>query len=495
MTCMFLQLVLLLPFVSHYSIQAEEPSSKMPTRFNDTRGVFYQKYQEWMQYRRSPEVQWMSHWNSHDLQLAQNIIDLGLPAVPIILEAMRNEYDTDHYSHELGYVLEEITRVQFHNSPSLKFAYPTADAVLWEMWYRHSKKYTETEFSILIASRRGFDHQKNPELLAEVDRRITNIGVFVLPYLIEEISKGEVGLIAIVSELSNEAIPATASAAECLTWWEQNKIRFAKPNNQSHFDTFRNWTNEHEATGSKEFSDEAVRELLYTVCLAEDGLFEDYHVAIRKLTDLGESIFPLLAEEALRPHEAKWGMEMTGRIAANIISFFDRSEASDTTEARRTTLKVFEKFPSQYIMACRVMGNIGEPEDVPKLLPFMNEDCTAFINVIRAVGKIAAVSQIPEIEAAVANWKKKHYDPGLRKEEWQNKYLSEVEKILANIRERNVQWTPSSVEHHLVAEQNVTESHPAPSRVSTVVSVVVSVTILVLLALGVFLAVRRWWIS
>ena len=196
-------------------------------------------------------------------------------------------------------------------------------------------------------------------------------------------------------------------------------------------------------TDSKDFSYEEIRDILYTVCLAEDGLDEDYHIAMRKIIDLGESIYPLLSEEALKSHEEKWGKEDGGRIAAGIVTFFGRSEEKgDKTEARKTTLKVFEKFPKECIALCRVMGNIGEPEDVPQLLAFIDQDNgTTLVNVLRAVAKIAAVSQIPDIEKAVAEWDKKY--PARNKE--QQKYDQvELKKCLTSIRERNVQWTPPS---------------------------------------------------
>ena len=203
------------------------------------------------------------------------------------------------------------------------------------------------------------------------------------------------------------------------------------------------------STDTKDFSDDEIRELLYEVCLAMDGMYEEWHIAFKKLIDLGESIYPLLSEEALKPHEKEgWGKELGGNIAARIVGFFDRSEAGDMTEIRRTTLKVLEKFPKSYYTPCRVMGNIGEPEDVPKMLSFANEDDgIAFLSIMEAVGKIAAVSQIPEIEKAIADWEK------TRNNGWRKTYQAEMKKHLANIRKRNVQWTPPS-EGHEVTENN-----------------------------------------
>ena len=209
--------------------------------YNDTRKIFNQKYQEWLRHINSPEMLHMSIVG-YDHQSMQDIVALGLPVVPIILETMNDSNrDKDSPTFLLQYALKKITKVQFNNileHESTKNRYLTS---YWEMWYRHSDRYTKMEFEILIASRRGFDHQQNPELLKEIDRRITNIGVFVLPYLIAEISNGEIGLIPIVSELSDKAVPADASAEACQFWWDKNKERYAKPNSQGHFDTFQTW--------------------------------------------------------------------------------------------------------------------------------------------------------------------------------------------------------------------------------------------------------------
>ena len=190
-------------------------------------------------------------------------------------------------------------------------------------------------------------------------------------------------------------------------------------------------------TDSKDFSDDEVRVLLYEVCLNNDGLDEYYPVALSKLHDLGSSIFPLLLEEASKPLETMFDWYIT----EGTINFFDKFNISkeERVEARKTTLTVFEKAPTLYRTFGRVIGNIGEPEDVPKLLSFINDDAYMFFNVLQTVGRIAAVSQIPEIEKAVAEWDSKHPTDN---DDWQNRRQAEIKRHIDNIRERNVQWTP-----------------------------------------------------
>jgi len=211
-------------------------------RTNPVRKAFYEGYKEWIEYRSKPGISILSGFEQFDCDGMRKIIALGLPAVPIILEAMHNDKEGKGEFH-LQYALKKITKVHFGNDiVGEKYSMSRYLSPSWEMWYRHSDRYTKTEFKVLLAARRGFDHQEHLDLLEEVDQRITNIGVFVLPYLIDEISKGESGLIPIVSKLSDEEISVDASADDCKYWWEKNKERFAKPYNQGHFDTFRTWT-------------------------------------------------------------------------------------------------------------------------------------------------------------------------------------------------------------------------------------------------------------
>ena len=170
------------------------------------------------------------------------------------------------------------------------------------------------------------------------------------------------------------------------------------------------------ANDPEDFTDEEVRAFLYRVCLARDGLSHEYHFARGKLADLGESIYPLLLEEALKPLEEKWSKGQAGRIVGGIIEIFGQSKG-DKSEARKAVLVLLEKFPERFSTCCSVMGNIGEPKDVTKLLSFINQDDgITLIHVLRAVAKIAAVSQIPDIEKAVAEWEKDK-TPG----DWQKK--------------------------------------------------------------------------
>jgi hypothetical protein len=203
----------------------------------------YEGYQKWLHHATKPEMESSSGPNLYDEGMT-DIIALGIPAVPIILETMHwyanNEHDSQVF--HLQYALNQIVKVNFQGylfryTRGLSSQYNDA----WEKWYRNSDKYTKMEFELNIAAWQGFKHDENPELVKEVMRRITNIGVFVLPYLIKEIQNGKIDLIPIVSILTDGKVPSDATSEQCLTWWENNKERYIKLN-QLRFDTFRNWS-------------------------------------------------------------------------------------------------------------------------------------------------------------------------------------------------------------------------------------------------------------
>jgi hypothetical protein len=208
------------------------------------RKIFYDGYKKWISYIQKPEMEGSSGTNYYNEGMP-DIIALGLPVVPIILETMHwyAENETDSYVFHLQYALHQITKVNFNSSlqgnvRGLSKKYNTD----WEMWYRNSEKYTKNEFEINMAAWRGSKHEESSDLRKEVIQRITNIGILVLPYLIKEIQNGEIELIPIVSTLSNGEVVFNVTVEQCTLWWEKNQKRFKKQSEQVHFDTFRNWS-------------------------------------------------------------------------------------------------------------------------------------------------------------------------------------------------------------------------------------------------------------
>jgi hypothetical protein len=87
-----------------------------------------------------------------------------------------------------------------------------------------------------------------------------------------------------------------------------------------------------------------------------------------------------------------------------------------------------------------------DPQDVPKLLSFMASDPKVpelSYHAIQVLGNIATVSQIPEIMQVIATLAEDEI-PGVPYEKWPKEVRDRIEASFANIRERNVQWSPDT---------------------------------------------------
>ena len=70
--------------------------------------------------------------------------------------------------------------------------------------------------------------EKKDKEAVEAYRRIVDLGIPVLPYLVEHVGE-QPEFVAAISELSGEALPQNATAADCRQWWEENKQKFELP--------------------------------------------------------------------------------------------------------------------------------------------------------------------------------------------------------------------------------------------------------------------------
>jgi hypothetical protein len=179
------------------------------------------------------------------------IIKLGLPVVPIILETINweNQLDNNSPSFHLQHALREITKVHFGNrlenfgdklERRLVYYSPNNNEY-WQMWYRKSKEYTRTEFDVNIAAWHGIKNKNNPELKTEIKQRLTDIGVLVIPYLIEKINADDLELIPIISKLTDDNVAANSTKEQIITWWNKNKNRYTMSVTQYHFGEFQWW--------------------------------------------------------------------------------------------------------------------------------------------------------------------------------------------------------------------------------------------------------------
>lgn len=155
-----------------------------------------------------------------------DIIALGVSAIPFMIGKMEECFDDFHLSTAVSIVSKrEFDKTEW---PAEKLGDSKTAAKLYVHWWRVGRFQTGTRFYELYARWSKFNIERE---LGEADRvykQIVNLGIPVLPYLIEIIDKSP-EFVAAVSILSGDALPKNASLEETKTWWEKNKEQFTLP--------------------------------------------------------------------------------------------------------------------------------------------------------------------------------------------------------------------------------------------------------------------------
>jgi len=140
----------------------------------------------------------------------QEIIDLGIPAVPLIV-AKRRE---DPKFHWIGWAFQEITGVS--GSPSHT---PWAKELIVD-WWEGGQKQADERVDTLIAQGKT--------------EQVRYLGVAALPRLMERIESGEHELASVAEQITRGKAQFAGQTAEqkatsCLSWWQANKADWIVP--------------------------------------------------------------------------------------------------------------------------------------------------------------------------------------------------------------------------------------------------------------------------
>ncbi len=155
-----------------------------------------------------------------------DIVALGVPAIPFMIGKMEECFDDFHLSTAVSIV----SKREFDKSewPVEKLGDSKTAAKLYVHWWRVGRFQTGAQFRDLYARWCKFNIERELGDADRVYKQIVNLGIPVLPYLIEIIDKSP-EFVAAVSILSGDALPKNASLEETKTWWEKNKEQFTLP--------------------------------------------------------------------------------------------------------------------------------------------------------------------------------------------------------------------------------------------------------------------------
>ncbi|MBA7690817.1 hypothetical protein ES703_99349 [subsurface metagenome] len=102
---------------------------------------------------------------------------------------------------------------------------------LWRHWWKVEPEFTKQRFEKYYREWKRVVEEKPQAHSAHSYRqnKMLQAGIPALPFLIEKVKKGDIGLIKTISELTNRELKKTATQKQCLEWWNKNKHKWLIP--------------------------------------------------------------------------------------------------------------------------------------------------------------------------------------------------------------------------------------------------------------------------
>lgn len=188
-----------------------------------TQKNFEEKYQVWKTWVKNNPVLSDYTINPH----FQAIVEIGVPALPYIMKKIEKNPGDFH----LECAVWRITMKRFEKSdwPDGKLGDSITAAKMYVQWWKEGRHKTGEKFSELYSKWKTLKSEKKDKEAKETYRQIVNLGIPVLPYLVENVET-EPEFIPAVVKLTGRSLLATATGPECKQWWENNKQKWKLPN-------------------------------------------------------------------------------------------------------------------------------------------------------------------------------------------------------------------------------------------------------------------------
>ncbi len=195
-----------------------------------SRVVFEEKYQAWKEWVK--EHGFMSTYIANEPFHA--IVQMGLPAIPLLAEKIEKNPE----DFELGTAIGIISKRRFAQPewPQDKLGDSITAARMYVRWWKEGRFKTGERFDELYPKWKALKLQKKDAEAHQTFQQIVDLGIPVLPYLVDKVEQDS-DFIPAISKLSDGAIPPTATAAECKQWWNKNQQKFELPPQSSSNDS------------------------------------------------------------------------------------------------------------------------------------------------------------------------------------------------------------------------------------------------------------------
>lgn len=188
----------------------------------DIGSVFEEKYETWKEWVK--EHPYMSTYTAN--QPFVEIIELGPSALPYIVEKIQKNPDDFH----LGYVVARISKKHFEKEdwPKGKLGDAITAASLYVNWWKKDRYETHKRFEKLYKEWKLFKAEGKGEAEKKY-QKIINLGICVLPYLVEKLKENNSDLIPAISELTDGDVNKEFGVSDCVDWWKKNKDKLVVP--------------------------------------------------------------------------------------------------------------------------------------------------------------------------------------------------------------------------------------------------------------------------
>jgi len=197
---------------------------------------FETKYQAWKEYISQSGLRFLSRAKPplSSIPEYQEIIDLGVPALPYIIEKIEQDRID---GRKLFRAVEEIAKVKirgkydkdkkvvvFPDFPNVK-----AGESVYVYWWKEGRACAAQQSEKFYQEWKELNQEgKEAEAKAKYQRMIDS-GVAALPYMLEKVKQGDVELVPAISVLTDNKVKKDAKQSECLEWWEKNKEKWLIP--------------------------------------------------------------------------------------------------------------------------------------------------------------------------------------------------------------------------------------------------------------------------
>ena len=187
---------------------------------------FQRKYTVWSDYLAShPEFKVMSEATTqYTCPQFKEIVKLGLPALPFIVQKI--EEANDQY---LWMAIDKIAKVKIYakydevKKETVFPDFPNVKENVYVYWWKEGHKSTQSFLEQRYAEWKELKKQQKEKEASAEYKRILDLGIAALPYMVEKVKKGDTELIEAISELTNDQLKKDADKEDVEKWWNQNK--------------------------------------------------------------------------------------------------------------------------------------------------------------------------------------------------------------------------------------------------------------------------------